>query len=81
VLSDVDALVLLEVYSAGEAVVTDADSKSLARAVRARQRVTPILVENLDQARETIEEIIEDDDILVFLGAGSISGLVREFLS
>ena len=81
VLSSVDALVLLEVYSAGEAVVAGADSKSLARAVRTRRQVGPIFVGNLGQAREAIEEVVKENDVLVFLGAGSISSLVRDFVS
>ena len=81
VLSSIDALVLLEVYSAGEAIVSGADSRSLARAVSARRQVAPIFVESLGQARETIEEVVEENDVLVFLGAGSISSLVRDFIS
>jgi UDP-N-acetylmuramate--alanine ligase len=81
VLSRTDTLVLLEVYSAGEAIVPSADSKALAHAVSARRQVAPILVEHLGQAREMIEEIVEDNDVLVFLGAGSISSLARDFVS
>ncbi len=81
VLSDADALVLLEVYSAGEAPVSGADGRTLARAVRVRRQVVPIFVEGLTQARSAIEDIIEEGDVLVFLGAGSISTLAGEFLS
>ena len=61
--------------------MSGADSKSLAAAVRARRQVAPIFVENLRQAHEMIEEIVEENDVLVFLGAGSISSLVRDFVS
>ena len=40
--------------------------------------MVPIFVENLRQAHEMIEAVVEENDVLVFLGAGSISGLVQE---
>ncbi len=72
VLSTVDALVLLEVFSAGEAVIAGADSRSLARAIRARGQVEPVFVENMDDLAETLKGVIKDGDILLTLGAGSI---------
>ena len=81
VLSSTDALLLLEVYSAGEPMVFGADGKSLTQAVRAKRQVIPIFVENLKRAHEMIEAVVEENDVLVFLGAGSISSLARDFVS
>jgi UDP-N-acetylmuramate--alanine ligase len=81
VLSSTDALLLLEVYSAGEPMVFGADGKSLTQAVRAKRQVIPIFVENLKRAHEMIEAVVEENDVLVFLGAGSISSLARDFIS
>lgn len=72
VLSTVDALVLLEVYSAGESVITGADGRSLARAIRARGQVEPVFVENIEDLSITLKGVLKDGDILLTLGAGSI---------
>ena len=72
VLSGVDALLLLEVYSAGETVIAGADGRSLARAIRARGQVEPVFVENIEDLAPTLKDILKDGDILLTLGAGSI---------
>lgn len=72
VLTHVDALVLLEVFAAGETVIAGADSRSLARAIRARGQVEPVFVENIEDLAMTLKGVLKDDDILLTLGAGSI---------
>ncbi len=72
VLSSVDVLVLLEVFSAGEAVIAGADGRSLARAIRARGQVEPVFVENIEELSTTLKGVLKDGDILLTLGAGSI---------
>lgn len=72
VLSTVDILVLLEVYSAGEAVIAGADGRSLARAIRARGQVEPVFVEQIEELATTLKGVLQDGDILLTLGAGSI---------
>ena len=72
VLTTVDALVLLEVFSAGEAVIAGADGRSLARAIRARGQVEPVFVENIEELSSTLKGVLKDGDILLTLGAGSI---------
>ena len=72
VLSSVDVMVLLEVYAAGETPIAGADSRSLARAIRARGQVEPIFVENIEDLATTLKGVLHDGDILLTLGAGSI---------
>ena len=72
VLAETDALVLLPVYPAGEEPITGADSKSLARAIRARGRVEPVLVDELDALPQVLAGILADGDVVLTLGAGSI---------
>jgi UDP-N-acetylmuramate--alanine ligase len=72
VLSACDALLLLPVYPAGEEPIGGADSKSLARAIRARGAVEPVLVEELDELPEVLGNILRADDVVLTLGAGSI---------
>lgn len=72
VLSEVDALVLTEVYPAGEAPIAGADAKSLARAIRARGRVNPVVVDGVQELREVLPDVLRDGDLLLMMGAGDI---------
>jgi UDP-N-acetylmuramate--alanine ligase len=75
VLAECDALLLLPVYPAGEEPINGADSKSLARAIRARGRAEPVLVDDLESLPELLANILAADDVVLTLGAGSIGAL------
>ena len=75
VLSAADVLLLTEVYAAGEAAIADADSRSLARGIRARNQVEPVLVGEVAELPGALERILRDGDLLLSLGAGDIGGL------
>ncbi len=81
VLSEVDQLVLLEVYPAGEKHIKDADGRALARSIRVRGKIDPVFVEDLDVLTEAVETVLEDGDIFLTLGAGSIGAWSVEFLA
>jgi len=72
VLSTCDVLLLLPVYAAGEEPISGADSKSLARAIRARAAVEPVFVDDLEALPEVVRHILQKDDVVLTLGAGSI---------
>ena len=72
VLSDVDVLVLLEVYAAGEAPIAGADGRSLARAIRSRGAVEPVFVESLDDLQPVLTGLLADGDLVLTMGAGDI---------
>ena len=72
VLSEVDVLVLTEVYPAGEAPISGADAKSLARAIRARGRIEPIIVNSAAELQAVLPDVAVDGDLLIYLGAGDI---------
>jgi UDP-N-acetylmuramate--alanine ligase len=74
-LSLCDVLLLSEVYAAGEEHITGADGRALARAIRNRGAVEPIFVEDITDAPAALERIIEDGDIVLTLGAGSVGSL------
>jgi UDP-N-acetylmuramate--alanine ligase len=74
VLSGCEALVLLPVYAAGEEPISGADSKSLARAIRARGAVEPVFVEELEGLPAVLAKILQSGDVVLTLGAGSIGG-------
>lgn len=75
VLSTVDALVLAEVYAAGEQPIVAADGRALAHALRVVGKVEPVFVENIADMPTTIMELAKDGDVVVTMGAGSISGV------
>ncbi|WP_431476171.1 UDP-N-acetylmuramate--L-alanine ligase [Massilia eburnea] len=75
VLSTVDVLVLSDVYAAGEAPVVAADGRALAHAIRARGKAEPVFVENIADMPETIMNVVRDGDVVLTMGAGSISGV------
>jgi UDP-N-acetylmuramate--alanine ligase len=81
VLADVDRLILLDVYPAGETHIKDADGRALARSIRGRGKVDPVFVEDLEGLDEVVETVLQDGDIFVTLGAGSIGAWSAEFLA
>ncbi|MDF3009714.1 MAG: murC [Burkholderiales bacterium] len=75
VLSGADALLLAEVYAAGEAPIVAADGRSLARALRVFGKVEPVFVEDIAQMPAAIRRVAEDGDVLITMGAGSIGNV------
>ena len=75
VMSTVDALVLADVYPAGEQPIVAADGRALAHALRVVGKVEPIFVENIADMPATIMDMARDGDVVVTMGAGSISGV------
>ena len=78
VLSEVDALVLTEVYPAGEAPIAGADGKSLARAIRTRGRIDPVLVSSPADLRAVLPDVLRDGDLLLLMGAGDIGAAAQQ---
>jgi UDP-N-acetylmuramate--alanine ligase len=77
VLSDADALVLLDVYAAGEEPIAGADGRTMARAVRTRGAVDPVFVEALDDLASVLEGVIADGDLILTMGAGDIGAYAQ----
>ncbi len=75
VLSTVDALLLTEVYAAGEMPIVAADGRALARAVRVQGKVEPIFVEQVTDFPAAIENAVADGDVVLTMGAGSIGSV------
>ncbi len=80
VLSTVDALILAEVYSAGESPIIAADGRSMARALRVAGQESLVFVEDLDSMAKAVEDMAQDGDMVLTLGAGSI-GLLPNLLT
>jgi UDP-N-acetylmuramate--alanine ligase len=78
VLSTADALIVAEVYPAGEAPIPGADGKALCRAIRSRGAVEPVLLKSLDELPQVLAGIVRDGDVVLTMGAGSIGAASHE---
>lgn len=79
VLTQVDQLLLLEIYSAGEAPIPGIDSRALCRAIRGRCQLEPIYVPDVNSVHEVLANIVADDDVILLQGAGNIGQLAGQF--
>jgi UDP-N-acetylmuramate--alanine ligase len=75
VLSTVDALLLTEVYPAGETPIVAADGRALARAIRVAGKVEPVFIEQVADLPQAILDLARSDDVVVTMGAGSIGSV------
>jgi UDP-N-acetylmuramate--alanine ligase len=75
VLSTADALLVTEVYAAGEAPIAAADGRAICRAIRTRGKVEPVFVEKVETLDEALRAVLKPGDVLLTMGAGSISGV------
>lgn len=76
VLSCADALLLMEIYPAGEKPISGIDSRSLARNIRQRGKVEPIFIENVEDLIKVLHHVLKDGDILLMQGAGNIGNAI-----
>jgi len=77
VLSTVDALILLDIYAAGENEIIGADSRSLARSIRQAGSVDPVLLADHGQLAARLCKFLVKDDVLIMQGAGNIGRLSK----
>ena len=78
VLSSADAVLLAEVYAAGEAPIVAADGRSLARSLRVAGKVEPLFVEDIAEMPEAIRRTARDGDVVLTMGAGSIGNVAAQ---
>lgn len=78
VLSQVDVLIMLDVYSAGEQPIAGADSRSLCRTIRARGGIDPIFVAEQDSLPNVLANIIQDSDLVLTQGAGDVGKVAKK---
>jgi UDP-N-acetylmuramate--alanine ligase len=80
VIAQADAVLLTEVYSAGEAPIVAADGRSLARALRVAGRIEPVFVDDIAAMAQTILDNARDGDVVLCMGAGSIGAVPARVL-
>jgi UDP-N-acetylmuramate--alanine ligase len=78
VLSSADAVVLADVYAAGEAPILGADAKSLARSIRSRGRIDPVVAGPARALPQVLGDVLKDGDLLLLMGAGDIGAVAGE---
>ena len=78
VLSKVDVLLLLDIYSASEAPIDGVDSRSLCRSIRQRGKIDPVYVGQSDQIYTVLKDVLHDQDILFLQGAGNIGSVASQ---
>lgn len=78
VLASVDALIVTEVYAAGETPIAGADAKAICRAIRTHGRVEPLYLEKVDELPSALIRIARDGDVVVTMGAGSIGAVAAD---
>ena len=81
ILSTTDVLLLTEIYSAGETPIVAADGKSLMRAIRAQGKVEPIFIETVEELPAAIFNVIENEDVVLVMGAGSVGSVVQKLMN
>ncbi len=81
VLSELDLLILLNIYPAGETEIPGIDSLSLCKEITGKGKSTPVFVENRDELITSLPGLLNDQDILLILGAGDIGSLGNELFS
>ncbi|MBD8525457.1 UDP-N-acetylmuramate--L-alanine ligase [Pseudomarimonas arenosa] len=81
VLSQADSVLLSEVYAAGEAPIAGADAKALARAIRSRGRVEPVVVGQCQEFNDVLPNVLQDGDLLIVLGAGDIGRYAQQLIA
>jgi UDP-N-acetylmuramate--alanine ligase len=78
VMGTADAVLLTEVYAAGEAPIVAADGRALARALRVAGKVDPIFVDAVDELLPALSEQVRDGDVVIAMGAGSIGTVAQK---
>ncbi len=77
VLDQVDVLIMLDVYAAGEAPISGADSRSLCRTIRSRGKIDPIFVAENDLLPEVLANVMQDGDLVLTQGAGDVGKVAK----
>lgn len=77
-LSKVDVLLVTEVFAAGEDVISGADGRTLCRSIRSRGQVEPIFVEDVENVPDALNDVLNEGDVLLTCGAGSIGALAAK---
>lgn len=77
VLEKVDVLIMLDVYSAGEAPIAGADGRALCRTIRSRGKLDPIFVPETQNLPSVLANVLQDGDLVLTQGAGDVGKVAK----
>jgi UDP-N-acetylmuramate--alanine ligase len=80
VIGQADAVLLAEVYAAGEAPIVAADGRSLARALRVAGKLEPVFVDEVTAMPQAVLDNARDGDVVLCMGAGSIGAVAGQIM-
>jgi len=80
VMGQADAVVLTEVYAAGESPIVAADSRALVRALRIAGKVDPLFIESVSEVSDALINLAADGDVMMIMGAGSIGSVAAQLV-
>jgi len=80
VIGQADAVLLSEVYAAGEAPIVAADGRALARALRVAGKIEPVFVDDITAMAQAILDSVRDGDVVLCMGAGSIGTVAAQVM-
>jgi UDP-N-acetylmuramate--alanine ligase len=78
VMGSADAVLLAEVYAAGEAPIVAADGRALARALRVAGKLEPVFVDDIAAMPQAVVDNVRDGDVVITMGAGSIGAVAAQ---
>ncbi len=81
VLEQVDVLIMLDVYSAGEKPIAGADGRSLCRTIRSRGKIDPIFVSDTKTLPAVLANVLQDGDLVLTQGAGDVGKVAKHLQS
>ncbi|MCF6318313.1 MAG: UDP-N-acetylmuramate--L-alanine ligase [Proteobacteria bacterium] len=79
-LNHADVLVITDVYAAGEEPISGFSSGDLSRSIRARGKIDPIYIGEIKHLPNDLNAILQDEDLVLFAGAGSIGQVVKSIV-
>ncbi len=75
-----DVLVLTDVFAAGEEAISGYGSADLSRSIRTRGKIDPIYIADINNLINNLNDIVQDDDLVLFVGAGSIGSISKKIV-
>ena len=78
ILSTVDVLILLDIYTAGETEIAGANGQALSRAIRVRGQVDPVFVKDRNEIAKILAGIVQTGDVVLTMGAGNVGQIAAE---
>jgi UDP-N-acetylmuramate--alanine ligase len=77
-LSMTDQLIVTKIYAAGEAPIKGFSGKNLVKTIKKEKNIDPIYINSLEDSINIINQVVNDGDILLLMGAGDIGSFAKD---